>query len=110
MNEVKLSGRLQTEPTRVSRGDKTGVIAFLELNAKGDTVRLIALGARERQLSIFSKGDPIAITGRLLSNSSDVGVLIDVAGPWHEAKEDTSRLHQVRHEFESNTSRRARRV
>ncbi len=62
-------------------------IATLEFSRNSDAILLVAVDSRVRQLVCFRKGDPIAITGRLIVNSKTKrpAVLIDVAGEWKMA-------------------------
>lgn len=88
MNQVKLSGILASDVALRTIGSHRQIAtASLSFSRSSDPVFLIAVDARVRQLTEFRRGDPVAITGRLVvyPRTQKFVILLDVAGRWKMA-------------------------
>ncbi len=85
MNEVRLSGVLgevhcQTSPSGVPIASAR--LAF----SRRDSIVLVAVDSRTRQLTAFRKGSHIRVIGRLAVYKESFLILVDEIGVWLAAK------------------------
>ena len=85
MNEVKISGILGEVEERTSDRGVQVASARLQFNRERDSILVVAVHARTRQLTIFSKGDRVRVIGRLVVHGDAFVVLVDECGRWAEA-------------------------
>jgi hypothetical protein len=85
VNELKLSGILGEVHCRTSPSGVPIASARLTFNWR-DSILLVAVDARTRQLTAFGTGDHIRAVGRLVAYKEGFAILVDECGKWLEAK------------------------
>ena len=68
MNEIKISGVIDTEIETARVGNRTIRSCLLRFTARGDVIRLVAVGLPGDDLARFQKNAGVLVTGRLLQH------------------------------------------
>jgi hypothetical protein len=85
MNDVRLSGILGAVEERTAGSGVRVASARLQFNRELDSILVVAVDARTRQLTLFSKGDHVRVIGRLAVYREMFVVLVDECGRWATA-------------------------
>jgi hypothetical protein len=87
LNELRISGRLEGIAEHTAKTGDAFVTGRLLFNpAAGESILILAVGARVAQLNPFDNGDNIVVRGRLVLVKDGFAVLIDECARWAIAK------------------------
>jgi hypothetical protein len=84
VNELKLSGTIESDVETAQRENVTIRSAMLRFDTRGGDIRIVAPGAAGAELAQFSKGDGVVVTGRLLVHfeTKRLAVFADRVASW----------------------------
>jgi hypothetical protein len=85
MNQIRISGILGEVEERTSGKGVRVASARLQFNREGESILVVAVDARTRQLTVFSKGEHVRVIGRLAVYGEVFAVLVDECGRWASA-------------------------